>query len=216
MNALSLTTRGRSGPRTLGGLGLRSVALSVCELHAARRIVCIGHDREPLCRSLREAGYAAWGMDPSGYREPDPAEIGPANRAGATGVDSDLQSAAIRFDIALSTESPEPISALDERVALAARALRPGGLFLLPTSYQGFLKSWVVALGDRWSPGHGRERDAPSWSKRHMQRLLASQGFGLAEVIGVRDASGRWTALVWVARQGGRPQAVSDGGRGSR
>lgn len=190
---------------------LRSVVSSVCALQGARRIVCIGHGREPLCLSLREAGYAAWGMDPSGRCDAEPAEPGPASRAGATGLDSGLQPAAVRFDLAISTESPESGSALDARVALAARALRPGGLFLLPIPYRRSLASRVAALVARWRPRRGRERGAPAWSKPRLQGLLESQGFVLAEVIGLRDGAGRWAALVWVARQGDRLPTAGDG-----
>jgi hypothetical protein len=190
---------------------LRSMVSSVCALHGARRIVCIGRGREPLCLSLREAGYAAWGMDPSGRCDTDPAEPGPASWAGATGMDPGLQPAAIRFDVVISTESPEPFAALDERVALAARALRPGGLFLLPIPYRRSLASRVVALYDRWRLRRSRERGEPSWSKQRLQGLLESQGFVLAEVIGMRDGSGQWTVIVWVARQGGRLPATCDG-----
>ena len=47
-----------------------------------------------------------------------------------------------------------------------------------------------------------------------MKRLLESHGFVLAELIGVRDASGPLKTVVWVARQGGRPQVAGDGGTG--
>jgi hypothetical protein len=36
-----------------------------------------------------------------------------------------------------------------------------------------------------------------------VKRLLASHGFILSELIGVRDASGPLKTVVWVARQGG-------------
>lgn len=190
---------------------LRSVASSVCALQGARRIVCIGHGPEPLCLSLREAGYAAWGMDPSGRCDTEPAEPGPASQTGATGMDSGLQPAAVQFDLAISTESPEPGSALDERVALAARALRPGGLFLLPIPYRRSLASRVAALVARWRPRRGRERGEPSWSKPRLQGLLESQGFVLAEIMGMRDGSGQRAAILWVARQGGRRPTAGDG-----
>lgn len=184
---------------------LRSVVSSVCALQGARRIVCIGHGREPLCLSLREAGYAAGGMDPSGRCDTEPAEPGPAS------LDSGLQSATVQFDLAIRTESPEPGSALDERVALAARALRPGSLFLLPIPCRRSLASRVAALVARWRPRRGRERGEPSWSKPRLQGLLESQGFVLAEVIGMRDGSGQWAATLWVARQGGRLPTAGDG-----
>jgi hypothetical protein len=142
-------------------------------------------------------------MDPSGYCDPDPAEAGPASRAGATGIDPDFQPAAVWFDIALSTESPESCAVLGERIALAARTLRPGGLFLLPTPYRRSLTSRLIAVYARWQPRRGREHSEPSWSKRRLQGLLESQGFVLAEAIRVRDPSGKWTAIIWVARQGG-------------
>jgi hypothetical protein len=36
-----------------------------------------------------------------------------------------------------------------------------------------------------------------------VKRLLESHGFVLAELIGVREASGPLKTVVWVARQGG-------------
>jgi hypothetical protein len=150
-------------------------------------------------------------MDPSGRCDTEPAEPGPASRDGATGMDSGLQPAAVRFDLALSTESPEPGSALDARVALAARALRPGGRFLLPIPYRRSLASRVAALVARWRPRRGRERGEPAWSKPRLQGLLASQGFVRAEIIGMRDGSGQRAAIVWVARQGGRLPTAGDG-----
>ena len=45
---------------------LRSVVLDLCARHGARRILWMGRGHEPLGLSLRQAGYAVWGMDPSG------------------------------------------------------------------------------------------------------------------------------------------------------
>ena len=183
---------------------LRSVVLDLCALHGARRILWIGRGGEPLGLSLQQAGYTVWGMDAGGNCATALAEAAPASPVGETGLDPAAQPvAAVRFDLALSTESPEPGSALGERVQLAARALQPGGLFLLSTPYRGSLKSRLVALGDRWRPRHDRSRHDPSWSRPHVKRLLASHGFVLSELIGVRDASGPLKTVVWVARQGG-------------
>jgi SAM-dependent methyltransferase len=180
------------------------VVLSLCARHGARRILWIGRRGAPLGLSLQQAGYTVWGMDPGGHRATDLAEFAPASPADATGMDPDPpRGEQVRFDLALSTESPEPCSALGERVQLAARALQPGGLFLLSTPYRGSLKSRLVALGDRWRQRRGRSRHGPSWSRPHVKRLLASHGFVLSELIGVRDASGPLKTVVWVARQGG-------------
>jgi len=45
---------------------LRSVVLDLCARHGARRILWMGRGHEPLGLSLRQAGYAVWGTDPSG------------------------------------------------------------------------------------------------------------------------------------------------------
>ena len=195
----------RCGPEaSAANPALRSVVLNLCTRHGARRILCIGRGRETLGPSLQQAGYTVWGMDPGGHRATALAEFAPASPADATDMDPDPpRGEQVRFDLALSTESPEPGSALGERVQLAARALQPGGHFLLSTPYRGSLKSRLVALGDRWRQRHDRSRHDPSWSRSHVKRLLASHGFVLSELIGVRDASGPLKTVVWVARQGG-------------
>ena len=205
----------RSGPEaSAANPALRSVVLNLCTRHGARRILCIGRGGETLGLALQQAGYTVLGMDPGEHRATDLAECTPPSHPCETGMDPDPPLGEQgRFDIAISTESPEPCSELGERVQLAAHQLQPGGLFLLPTPYRSSLKSRVVALCDRWQRLHGRSHHDPSWSKPHVKRLLASHGFILSELIGVRDASGPLKTVVWVARQGGRPQAAGGGGR---
>jgi SAM-dependent methyltransferase len=182
---------------------LRSVMLNLCARHGARRILWMGRGHEPLGLSLQQAGYAVWGMDPGGLRATARAEGDPASPPGETGRDPDLpRGEPGRFDLAISTESPEPCAALDARVALAADRLRPGGHFLLSIPYQDSLKSRIAALCDRWRPRRSRSR-GPSWSTPRVKRLLESHGFVLAELIGVRDASLQLKTVVWVARQDG-------------
>jgi SAM-dependent methyltransferase len=182
---------------------LRSVMLNLCARHGARRILWMGGGHEPLGLSLQQAGYTVWGMDPGGLRATARAEGDPASPPGETGRDPDLpRGEPGRFDLAISTESPEPFAALDARVALAADRLRPGGHFLLSTPYRGALKSRIAALCDRWRPRRDQSRD-PSWSTPRVKRLLESHGFVLAELIGVRDASLQLKTVVWVARQDG-------------
>jgi SAM-dependent methyltransferase len=181
---------------------LRSVMLNLCTRHGARRILWIGPEGEPLGLSLRQAGYAVGEMDAGGHRPTARADFAPVSPAGAAGIHPDPSPAEVRFDLALSTESPEPFAALDARVAFAADRLRPGGHFLLSTPYRGALKSRIAALCDRWRPRRDQSRD-PSWSTPRVKRLLESHGFVLAELIGVREAFGPLKTVVWVARQGG-------------
>ncbi len=194
----------RCGPEaSAANPALRSVVLNLCTRHGARRILCIGRGLETLGPSIQQAGYTVWGMDPGGHRAADLAECTSASPAGETGMDPDLSRGEQgRFDIALSTESPEPCSALGERVRLAAHQLQPGGHFLLSTPYRGSLKTRVIDWCDRWRPRRDRSR-GPSWSRPRVKRLLESHGFVLVELIGVRDASGPLKTVVWVARQGG-------------
>jgi len=194
----------RCGPEaSAANPALRSVVLNLCTRHGARRILCIGRGRETLGPSLQQAGYTVWGMDPGGPRATALAEGDPASHPCEIGRDPDPpRGEKGRFDLALNLESLEPFAALDERVALAADRLRPGGHFLLSTPYRGALKSRIAALCDRWRPRRDRSR-GPSWSTPRVKRLLESHGFVLAELIGVRDASGPLKTVVWVARQGG-------------
>ena len=194
----------RCGPEaSAANPALRSVVLNLCTRHGARRILCIGRGRETLGPSLQQAGYTVWGMDPGGPRAADLAECTSASHPCEIGRDPDPpRGEKGRFDLALNLESLEPFAALDERVALAADRLRPGGHFLLSTPYRSALKSRIAALCDRWRPRRDRSR-GPSWSTPRVKRLLASHGFILSELIGVRDASGPLKTVVWVARQGG-------------
>lgn len=199
----------RSGTEASGASpALRSVVLNICALHGARRILWIGHGGEPLAVSLQQAGYnTVWGMDPGCHCTTRLAEGTPASPVTATGMALDPpRGEPGRFDIALSTESPEPYSELGEWVQLAARALQPGGLFLLPTPYRDSLKNRFIDLYSRW-----RSRP-PSWAKLRVKRLLESHGFVLAELIGVREASWQFKTVIWVARQGGRPPSAAGGG----
>lgn len=193
---------------------LRSVLLDLCARHGARRILCLGRGGEPLALSLRQAGYAAWGMDPDGNPPTVRVNCAPAPPAGATGLHPAAPAAGVRFDLALSTETAESCAAFGEQVAFAEGALRPGGLFLLSTPYRDSLARRVSDLYARWWPRHDRARGDSPWSRPRLQRLLESRGFVLVEAIGVRDASWRLHAVVWVARQGGRPQVGGDGGCG--
>ena len=182
---------------------LRSVVLNICALHGARRILWIGPGSEPLAVSLQQAGYTVWGMDPGCHCATRLAQGAPASPADATGMAPDPpRGEPGRFDIALSTESPEPSSELGEWVQLAAHALQPGGLFLLPTPYRDSLKTRFIDWYNRW-----RSRP-PSWAKRRVKRLLESHGFVLAELIGVREASWQFKTVIWVARQGGCPPST--------
>jgi SAM-dependent methyltransferase len=177
--------------------------LNLCSRHGARRILWIGPEGEPLGRALRQAGYAVGEMDVGGHRPTARADFASASPAGAAGSDSGAPPEEPgRFDLALHLESPEPFAALDARVAFAADRLRPGGHFLLSIPYQDSLKSRIAALCDRWRPRRSRSR-GPSWSTPRVKRLLESHGFVLAELIGVREASGPLKTVVWVARQGG-------------
>lgn len=181
---------------------LQSVVLNLCARHGARRILCLGRGGEPLGWALRQAGYAAWERDPSENPPAVRADGAPTSPARATGIDPDAPLAGGRFDLTLSTESPESCAAFGEQVAFAAGALRPGGLFLLPTPYQGALAHWVNDRYACWQSRHSRSRGDPSGAKPGLKQLLESHGFVLVEVIGIRDASWRLHTVVWVARQG--------------
>jgi hypothetical protein len=187
---------------------LRSVVLDLCARHGARQILWIGPGGEPLGRALRQAGYAVWGTDPSANSPTAPTDDAPTPPTGATDLDP-APPPGVRFDLALSTESPESCVAFGARVAFAAGALRPGGLLLLPTPYRGSLTHRVSALYARWRSRHGRSRGDPSGSKPPLRPLLESHGFVLVEGVGVRDASWRLQTVVWVARQGRRPHRLN-------
>jgi len=182
---------------------LRSVVLDLCARHGARQILWIGPGGEPLGQALRQAGYAVWGTDPSGNSPTARTDGAPPPPADATSLDPAAPAAGVRFDVALSTESPESCAAFGARVVFAAGALRPAGLFLLPTPYRDSLSSRIGDLYARWQSRHDRSRGDSPWSRPRLQRLLESHGFVLVEVIGVRDASWRLRTVVWVARQSG-------------
>lgn len=155
----------------------------LARLHALRpvRVLDLGCGNGSLCRSIRDAGFAVEGCDPSAdgvrhalaahpdipftclsvYDEP------PADWLG-------------KFDVIVSTEVVEHLYDPRALPRLAKRLLKPGGVVLVTTPYHGYFKNLALSLLNKWDQHHTPfwlHGHIKFWSRKTLGQLFTDEGF---------------------------------------
>jgi 2-polyprenyl-3-methyl-5-hydroxy-6-metoxy-1,4-benzoquinol methylase len=103
------------------------------------------------------------------------------------------------FDVVVSMEVIEHLYSPRVLVALARRALRPGGSLILTAPYHGYVKNVLLALSGRldthftalWDGGHIK-----FFSRATITELVEEQGFRVTEFVGAGRVPWLWKSML--------------------
>ncbi len=103
------------------------------------------------------------------------------------------------FDIVMSTEVVEHLTAPRDYARGCLLATRPGGRFICTTPYHGYLKNLAISLTNKWDDhitpfwdgGHIK-----FWSRKTLGRLLTEAGFTNLQFRGAGRLPYLWMSMV--------------------
>ena len=108
------------------------------------------------------------------------------------------------FDAVISTETIEHVTRPRALARNAFELLKPGGVFLVSTPYNGYLKNVVLSLTNSmdkhytalWDGGHIK-----FWSRKTLSALLSEAGFEQLAFEGAGRMPLLWKSMVVTARK---------------
>ena len=174
------------------------------DLPAGASLIDLGCGNGSNIATLRGKGWKLTGVDFSKSGIEIARKTWPDVRFEVADVSEDLSALGHgSYDAVVSTEVIEHIFLPRKFTANCMRRLKPGGLLIVTTPYNGYLKNVGVSLAgwsDRfWNPlwdyGHIK-----FWSVDTLSRLLYEAGFERVEWRGAGDVPHFWTNMVFRAR----------------
>lgn len=105
-------------------------------------------------------------------------------------------------DLVISTEVIEHLYAPEGLVRYAAKALAPGGRFIISTPYHGYWKNIALSFANKWDHHHGVDwtgGHVKFFSARTLTALLQAHGFTVTDFVGVGRIPYLWKSMILVA-----------------
>lgn len=184
--------------------------LRILKRFQIRRVCDVGSGNGALAATLDEAGYHVVGVDPDEDGVALSTRQYPNISFYALAVEDDpspmVQNEGSLFDAVVSTEVVEHLYSPHLLPIFARKLVPPGGLFIISTPYQGYLKNLLRSAANRWDAHlnplwhHGHIK---FWSRKTLTILLESNGFEVVEFHGAGNRPKwlwRWMILVARAR----------------
>ena len=181
---------------------------AILRRHAPADVLDAGCGNGALVRALRNAGFAAHGIDADQGGVDLARAAAPEARFAVALLASDPAALGFtadgQFDAVVSTEVVEHLYAPHELPQFAWRALRPGGILVISTPYHGYLKNLALALTnsfDKHFTAHWHGGHIKFWSRTTLSRRLGDAGFHIIGFRGVGRLPWLWKSMILIANK---------------
>jgi 2-polyprenyl-3-methyl-5-hydroxy-6-metoxy-1,4-benzoquinol methylase len=172
---------------------------------SSRRVFDLGCGNGSVAFWLQQHGYDVAGIDPSAEGIAFANAAFPELELEQASAYDDLSSRWGTFPALVSLEVIEHVYDPREFVATAFRLVQPGGIAVLSTPYNGYLKNVAIALAGRfdkhvnplWPGGHIK-----FWSVATLSKLLVDAGFETVQFHRVGRIAPLAKSMIAVARKG--------------
>jgi 2-polyprenyl-3-methyl-5-hydroxy-6-metoxy-1,4-benzoquinol methylase len=174
----------------------------------AESILDIGCGDGAMANALIKPGRTVVGIEPSEMGVALAKKNYPHLRVERMGIYDDpstLQGGS--FDMVISTEVIEHVFYPRELLRFARAKLNSGGLLLVSTPYNGWLKNVAISVLDAWDKHHTALWDGGHikfWSRRTLSKLFDEEHFDCVGFHGCGRLPFLWESMILVGRKRGR------------
>lgn len=179
---------------------LAPIITQLASRYQPRTVLDAGCGNGALTAALTRRGYCVTGVD----ADAGGIEIAQALHPGIDFRVGTFTDEPPTVDLVISTEVIEHLYAPEELVAYAARALPPGGRFIISTPYHGYWKNLALSIAGKWDHHHGVDWSGGHvkfFSARTLAALLAKHGFTVTDFVGVGRFPYLWKSMILVAHR---------------
>lgn len=201
----------RNSVKTFAHGYLRPVVERLVSAHAAGRrlrVFEIGCGNGEFADFLSKLGHEACGTDLSPEGIAIARKAFPHNRYAVADVsDPRAESFGGGFDLVVSLEVIEHLTAPRDLLRYAARSMKPGGRLIVSTPYHGYLKNLALSLLGKWDSHHAVHWDGGHvkfFSVRTLAKMLEAEGFRVEGFHFAGRAPFLWKSMVCIASLEGR------------